>query len=369
MKLEIKVEELFQYVSIVERVSKKRSLGNNPLLHSILLEAKDGKLILKAINNMGICVEQEASIFKEGSVLVPGSILYGLVANFPPEINISIEKLGNTLQIKSPTSEVEIEIYDEKEFPSFLAINDEKGEIFINSNILINGIESVAYASQPSISMPTLASLYIYTENNGMVFVAADTHRMAESKTDMVNTSEDISLLIPIENVPDILFLLKSIGETEVKVSFNKQHAIFSVEGIVFFTRLVDGDFPDYRSIIPKNTQTTVTMKKSDLSTLFKKVNYLSSKFKEMTIEVKSKSAQTVCTIENKGVGKITEKISSKIIGSDVVEKFNYSYINDSLQSINTDEITMSFGGDKQPMIIQNTSDKSFTYVVAPLLT
>ena len=368
MKLDIKAESIFQYVSLVERVSKKKSLGNNPLLHSIFIEAKNGKIILKSINNMGILVEQDATIFKEGRVLVPGSILYGLVANFPPEVNIQFEKINNILKIKSSNTEVDIEIYNEEDFPKFLDI-EEKTKVAINSQILINGIESVAYTAQASISRPSLASLYIYTEGRGLVFVSADIHRIAESKIDTVKIDEDISALIPIENIPDILYLLKSIGSTDVNVSFNSQHAVFSVEGVKFFTRLVDGDFPDYRKIIPKNVTTTVVMKKNDLSLLFKKVNYLSSKFKEMTIEVDLKNSQTICTIENKGVGKIKELIPSKISGDAIIEKFNYSFINDSLQSINTDELTMIFSGDKQPMVIQNTADTSFTYVVAPLIT
>ena len=368
MKLEIKAEEIYQYVSLVDRVSKKRSLGNNLLLHAILIEAKDGKIILTSINNMGIKVEQDAKIYNEGIVLVPGYILYGLVSNFSPEVIVTLERVEKTLHIKSSTSEVEIEIYDESEFPNFLDL-EEKKSVVVSSNTLVSGIEDVAYASQPSVSMPALASVYIYTDNGKLYFVAADVHRMAEIKNNLIKLEEEISLLIPIENIPDILFILKSIGKTDVEVSFNNQHAVFSVSGIVFFTRLIEGNFPDYKKIIPDVFQTNVTLKKSDLLSLFKKVNYFSSKFKEMSIEIDSDSGNAICTIENKGVGKIREKIPARIEGDSITEKFNYQFISDSLQSIKTEDINISFSGDRKPIVVKNTSDDSFIYVVAPLIT
>jgi len=366
MKFELTAEDFFKCVSLADRVSKKRSVATNNLVHSIHIEAKEDMIILKAMNSMGISITQPATVFKDGSVLLPGSVLHGFVSNISPEAVLSIEKKGSMLSISTSHNEAEIELFKEEEFPSFPEIeNTTTFEVL--KEVLLQGIENVSHIASPILSKPELATLHIYTKDDILHFVAGDRSRMAEKK--MLNTKieKDVYILLPIENVPDVYYLLKSVYKP-VKVSFNEQYVSFESDGIYFFSRLIDGSFPKYLDLIPKSSVSEVKLIKNDLLSFFKKAPYFSDKFNRMKVEADSEKKTCVCTVENSGVGKTREIIPSDVIGESFSAKFDYQYIYDPLQSITSNHLKIIFYGLGKPAVIKDTNDDSFTYIVAPII-
>ncbi len=370
MKFEIKSDDLITAVSLVERISKKRSVVNSPYVHGILIEAIGGDVVFTSMNNMGVRVQQEANIFDEGSVLIPGSLLYGVAVNLGSGVQVNIECSGTTLTILTKGNETSIEIYDKKEFPAFSKI-DKKGEFSVHSQHLIHGIESVSYVASPTVARMVLATLYMHTKDKNLILVSSDPFRVARKEIKNTDIKNDVSLLIPIENIPDILYLIRSIRGM-VTISYNDSYVSFSADNIYFFSSIFDGDYVDYANIIPQKTITDIEIEKQALTSFFKKVGYFSEKkdgYRDMIMEVNKEKNICVCTASTKGVGTVKDIIPAVIRGDSITERFNYPYIADSLQSITTDTLTISFQGEGQPILIQNKGEDTFSYVLAPLHT
>ena len=140
-----------------------------------------------------------------------------------------------------------------------------EGKTFeIESKKLIDGIKSVYYSASFSDIKPEISSVFIYQENNDLVFVSTDSFRLAEKKIKMRNLEEIEGIIIPFKNIPEILRVIGGFLGI-IRICFNKNQISFSFENTYLTSRIIDGVFPDYRQIIPKDIKTEATLLKQDL--------------------------------------------------------------------------------------------------------
>lgn len=364
MKIECVKEKLHLAVSKAEKiVSKNPSL---PILSCLLFETKGNNLIIRSTNlDLGLEISIPVKVENSGKVAIPAGVINNFLNNLTDDKNIILETVENTLKIQTPTSEANIKTHTIEEFPTIPMVDGEK-TFKINSKELINGIKSVIYSSSLSGVKPELSSVYIYTHNEDLVFVATDSFRLAE-KTIKIRKGLDLNhILIPFKNAIDIL---KVIDNTDIEIEINstKNQISFLFGGIYLVSRVIDGNFPDYKQIIPKEEKTKVTLLKQDLINSLKISNIFSDNFNQMNISVKKEEKNITIRTRNNNIGENTNKIKSNIEGEDIDVNFNYKYIIDCLPSIMSDSIQLIFNGINRALIIKGVSDKTFTYLVMPM--
>ena len=132
-------------------------------------------------------------------------------------------------------------------------------------------------------------------------------------------------------------------------------------------SRVIDGVFPDYKQILPKEEKTKVLLLKQDLINSLKISNIFSDSFNQMNISIKKGDKIIKIKTKNNNIGENTNKIEANIEGEDIEVNFNYKYIIDCLPSIISDSVSLSFNGINKPLVIRGTSDKTFTYLVMPM--
>jgi DNA polymerase-3 subunit beta len=172
--------------------------------------------------------------------------------------------------------------------------------------------------------------------------------------------------LIPYKNIPEIIRILEQIND-DVSVSLNKNQISFEYKGIYLFSRVIDGVFPDYKQIIPKQSSTEVVVLKQDLIDGLKVSHIFSDKFNQITITVDPKTKEFSLKTKNSDVGENTHNLDATIEGDSLTINFNQKYIVDCFQSIESDSISLLFNGLNRPMVIHPATDKSFTYLVMPM--
>lgn len=160
--------------------------------------------------------------------------------------------------------------------------------------------------------------------------------------------------------------VLENIND-EVEVSLDKNQISFSYKGIFLISRVIDGVFPDYKQIIPKSSSTEVTVLKQDLVNALKLSNIFSDKFNQVNIKINPNSKLCEIRTKNNDVGENVSSLDAAITGEALEINFNYKYIIDSFQSIDSDSVTLSFSGLNKPLIINPVSDPSFRYLVMPM--
>ena len=196
--------------------------------------------------------------------------------------------------------------------------------------------------------------------------MATDSFRLAEKKIKVKKHKDFSSLLIPFKNIPEIIKTFEDVSD-EVTISFNQNQISFEYEGIYLVSRVVDGSFPDYKKIIPIESKTEVVVLKQDMVNALKISNIFSDKFSQVYITASQKDKLFEVKTKNLDIGENNNTIDAVIRGDEITMSFNYKYINDCFQSIESDSLTLSFVDQSKPMVIKGSNDLSYLYLVMPM--
>ena len=182
----------------------------------------------------------------------------------------------------------------------------------------------------------------------------------------MQNLEEISGILIPFKNVSEIL---RVFGDHTgiLKVCFNKNQISFSSDNTYLTSRVIDGIFPDYRQIIPKNSTTTTISLKQDLLNALKLSNVFSDKFNQVNLSIKPKEKLFELSSANNDIGENKTYLDAALTGENIELGFNYKYFLDCFQSIPTDSVSIKLSGDSSAIVVSPVSDFSFTYLIMPM--
>jgi len=364
MKIECTVEKLLSAVSKAEKITGKNL--TLPVLSCLLLEAKGNTLKIIATNlDLGVEIIVPANITEEGTVAVPGNVLNSLISNNFKKGNIKLEKKGDNLVVLTENNSTVINLQANADFPTIPKLN--KGESFlIDAKKLNKGLRSVWYSSSTSNIKPELSSILIYSSAKDITFVATDSFRLAEMKIDTASDKQFEQILIPFKNVAEILKIFDNI-EGNIKVYLTKNQIAFEYENIYLTSRIIDGVFPDYQQLIPKEFKTDVTVLKEDLINSLKISNIFSDQFNKLTFKINPSKKIFEIVAKNNSVGETLNKIEGVLNGDEIEISFNQKYIIDCFQSIDSDSLVLNFNGSNKPLVIKGVPDSRFTYLVMPM--
>lgn len=363
MKLECQVEKIKNGIAQVERITGKNL--TLPVLNSILLIASSKSLKLRATNlSLGIEVEIPAKVEKEGVVAISGSTLGGIFSNISINESVFFEESNGNLVIKTKKNQIKLKCQPNDDFPTIPRV---AGSIFeIEAKKIMDGIKAVYYSSSPSDIKPEISSVFIYSNEDNLVFVSTDSFRLAEKKIKIKKIEEVPGILIPFKNISEILRIFGELGGN-IEVCFNKNQISFSTGNTYLTSRVIDGVFPDYRQIIPKNSETTAVVLKQDLLNALKLSNIFSDKFNQINLTIKPKEKVFELSSLNNDVGENKTYLDAAMEGEEISLSFNYKYFLDCFQSITTDSLHIKLSGAGLPIIVSPVSDPTFTYLIMPM--
>jgi DNA polymerase-3 subunit beta len=363
MKLECGIEKIKNAIFQVERITGKNL--TLPVLNSILFIATGKSLKLRATNlSLGIEIEIPAKIEKEGIMAISGSVLVGIFSNISQSENVLIEEKDGNLLIKTKKTQIKLKGQPHEDFPTIPKVDGTTFEI--ESKKLVDGIKSVYYSSSLSDIKPEISSVYMYTNEDNLIFVSTDSFRLAEKKIKVKGIEKITGILIPFKNIPEILRVFGEFSG-DMKVCFNKNQISFSSNNSYLTSRVIDGIFPDYRQIIPKEFTTDVVVLKQDLLNALKLSNIFSDKFNQVNLLVKPKSKIFELSSQNNDIGENKTYLDAAMSGEDVELSFNYKYFFDCFQSINTDSVSIKLNQSSKPLVVLGINDSSFTYLIMPM--
>ncbi len=364
MNIECVKEKLVYAIGKAERITGKNI--TLPVLSCILLEVHDSVLTIKATNlDIGIEISLPVKVNKIGKVAVSGSVLYNFISNITNDKNVVLEEVSGNLKISTKHSQSLVKTFPVDDFPNIPKFSSDKPFTFNVPNLL-KGFKSVMYSSSVSTIRPVLSSVLLTSEEDNVVFVATDSFRLSEKIVGVKKHKEFNQMLIPFKNVAEIIRTLEDIKE-DVNVCLNENQISFSHNDIYITSRVIDGAFPDYKQIIPKETKTEVIVLKQDFISALRISNIFSDKFSQVSFHIKPKDKIFEITTKNIDIGENVNNIDAVIKGEELTISFNYKYIIDCFQSIDSDSVSLSFSDTNKPMVIRGVGDKSFLYLVMPM--
>lgn len=347
-----------------ERVTGKNS--SLPILGSVLLVAKNKILIIRATNlEVGVEFQIPAEIKKEGTVAVPGALFSNILSSIPDEQLITISVNDNICKIITKSKNITIKGLTPDDFPTIPIINE--GESFtIQSQVFIQGVKSVLMSAAISDVKPEISSVYIYQKEKSLFFVATDSFRLAEKKINYNGDNLSQGIIIPIKNIVEIIKIFENINEN-ILFKITKTQISCVSKSVYITSRVVQGVYPDYEQILPKNNTTEVVVLKQDLLNTLKLSTFFSDKFNKIQFIINPNEKKCLISTKNSDIGETESNLTVTMSGEPIEISLNGKHLFDCLNVIDQDSIIIQFNGFNKPAVIYGVGDSSFTYLTMPL--
>lgn len=362
MKATCNIEKLKNAVTLADRMTGKNM--TLPILNAILLIAEGNTIKIRSTNlNVGIELEIPASIEVEGSVVLKGDVVANVCNNISGATDVVLTLENDNLMMKATKATTIIKALPTDEFPTLPTVDGE--HIDIKRAVLEEGIRSVYFAAATTDIKPEIASIYLYSEGGMLYVVATDSFRLAEKKIAVKGIPDISKILIPYKNVQDVLRALEVCGDT-VRIAYTRNQIAFSGNGVYFTSRLIDGGFPPYQLIIPKEETTSIVVMKQDLINTLKLSTIFADKFFQVVFTIDPTSKQLTITSKNSDVGSVSSTVDAVIKGESIEVVCNLKYFLDVFQAISGDSMSLSFTTPQKPIVIKSVTDTNFLYLLMP---
>lgn len=362
MNITCTTEKLKNAVSLAERMTGKAL--TLPTLHAILLIASGNSIKIRSTNlALGVEIEIPATVEEEGSVLIKGEVLASVCNHLSDASEVRLTLENDNLTIQTPQHMTVIKSLPADEFPTLPVVEGE--QIELKTSILQEGIRSVYFCAAMTDIKPEIASIFIYSDENNICFVATDSFRLAEKKIVVKGIPEISKILIPFKNIADILRVLDVAPET-IRITYSRNQIAFFANGLYLTSRLIDGGFPPYQLIIPKETTTKVVLLKQELLNTLRLSTIFADKFFQVSFAIPEDKKNITLSSKNSDVGSSVSIVDAAVEGEPIEVDFNLKYFLDVFQALSGDSVAISFTQPNKPIVVKSVSDNSFLYLLMP---
>ncbi|MBR1891122.1 MAG: DNA polymerase III subunit beta [Clostridia bacterium] len=363
MKTIVKAIDLSNAVSkVVKAVSAK---SPNQLLEGIKLSCKGDSLTLTATDTE-IAIEKtiRCETFMEGETVVPGRLFAEFTKKLETEDDIELTLLDdNRLKISYSSSESILQALPANEFP-IIKKDVNRNSFVIKQKAFKDLILSTVFACSQDDSRPILKGCLLELEGDKLTCVALDGFRLAVCKRTVSDATGNVKAIVPSRALLEITRLIEK-DEDMVTVVIQDNSLMIDVDNTVFTTRLLEGEYIEYKKIVPQNYLTTFKANKQAMYTSIERASILAKVMKNIVkFDVKETGVDISSDSE---FGAVKETVLITLEGKDITIAFNSRYILDCLRVINDEFINFNLNSPISPCVIKSTSDDEYLYLILPV--
>ena len=349
-------------------VEKKTTL---PILSNILIEAKNSKIKITATDLDIIYFEEilPKKVKKEGSTTTSASTLYDILRSLRPDSNVELNLLNdNRLRLVSGNSKFNLLCLSSDNFPLSEEDVDQK-KFEVSPQKLLRLLNKTKISISNDETRHYLNGIYLHKtklENKSFLCgVATDSHRLSSSSLEIDPNTHIESIILPKKTIFQLISLLEQSNKP-VKISNNKSKIKFEMDIGVLTSKVIDGRFPDYNKVVPKDNDKILEIKLNEFRNSIERVTTVSSDRKEaLKMSISKDSVQLSVNNPNSGEG--VENINAKFNSSDLNISFNSRYLMDITSHIENELIVINLKDPGSPVLIRDFSDKNSFHVVMPM--
>ena len=349
-------------------IEKKTTL---PILSNILIEARDSKIKITA-TDLDIIYSEEIAVEelkKEGTTTTSANILYDILRKL--EVNSKVElslQSVNKLKLISGNSKFNLLCLPSDNFP--LSDEDVTQKAFeVSSKKMLKFLNKTKISISNDETRHYLNGIYLHKSNiessSFLSGVATDSHRLSFSSLEIDKNADFESIILPKKTIFQLISLLEE-NQSAIKISNNKSKIKFEMESGILISKVIDGRFPDYSKVVPRDNNKTLQIKLSEFKSAIERVTTVSSDKKEgLKMMISKNILQLSVNSPNSGEG--TETIEAKFNSDDMSISFNSRYLIDIASQIENDSIVINLKDAASPVLVKDISDKNSFYVVMPM--
>ncbi len=369
MRLSLTQENLSRALASVGRVVAGRS--TLPVLANVLLTTDGNRLRLSATNlEIGINYWVGSKIEEQGSLTVPARLFAEFVSSLPHD-NIDLEATDTNLTVRTPHYESKINGIAAEEFPTIPEVTTDP-LLKLDSDMFRDALAQVVVAASADEARPVLAGVHMYIEDGQLYIVATDSYRLAEKRLSLGDdVTAELSVIVPVRTMQELVRLLgEADGELEMYLDDNQ--IMFRVGEIELISRLIEGQFPNYRQIIPKQAETSFDIDTAEFSRITKVASLFARESAgSIKLEIKAEGEVSIVSSDSE-VGGNKSTAECAVAGEDGEISLNSRYLQDALSVIKSPQVTFAISGKLNPCVLSPAGDDAgddYLHIVMPLRT
>ena len=346
------------------------------LLGGILLEAADGALRLSATDmEISVQTSSPAEVEEEGRVVIPARIFNDIVRSLPTgSFSLEHDDSEGAVRLAAGENEYRIRTYAADDFPQLPGF-DAEAAFRMSGEVLVETVEKVSKSYSRDETRPVLTGILISFEENRVRMVTTDSYRLSIKETELATTAFEGSreAIIPARAMQEVSRIFSGSEEEEVEVSLSENQALFRVGDVLFGTRLIDGNFPEYRRLLPTTFEREISVSREELMVTLRRVNLFAQRqTPPVPVSLSFSSGAVEVIVRNGEVGEAHERLEATS-EDDFLISFNPGYLLDGVSAVDTEKVVFKLNEALKPGLIVpgenggTGEEPDFLYLIMPM--
>lgn len=354
-------DELVQGLAVVGRAVSTRT--SVQILSGILLEASGSELRLAATDmELSLRATLPAQVQGDGAIVLPGRTLVDIARLLPAnEVTIEHRAAESVVHVTSGSASYTLHTYNPEDFPRLPEL-DAVETFSVDRESLLATITRVARAASRDESRPVLTGVLVQFTGGELVMAATDSYRLAVKKTSLTGAVPELEAIVPGRALQE-LARIASTGET-VGVGVHENQVLFSTDGVWLTTRRIDGQFPNYRQLLPEAFEYELRIPRGDLLDVVRRASVMIQR--ATPLQLRFAEGELTVIARTHEVGESKESLPVGFTGETLEIGFNADFLREGLESLDGDEVRFKLISPLRPAVIQGDGD-DFTYLVMPI--
>jgi DNA polymerase-3 subunit beta len=361
MKITCSRDALVAALGVVSRGLSTR--GTVQILAGMLLQVQDGGLELAATDmELSLRSRLEANVAGEGSAVVPGRLLTDIVRLLPEDQVVLEHRVEeSTVYVSSGSSESRLRTYAVEDFPR-LPDPATASLSTLDSGPLLETIARVSRAASRDESRPVLTGILVRFEGSSLVMAATDSYRMAVKETSVSGSPPDLDAIVPARALDELRRIAGSASE--IRLGTLDNHVIFGVDDVWLTTRRIDGQFPNYRQLLPESFEHDVKLPREEFLDVIRRAAVMAQR--STPLRLRFAEGELTVSAQTQDIGEAREQMPIAFSGEPLEIGFNPVWLRDGIDSVVEDELTLRLINPLRPAVIAESSG-DFWYLIMPI--
>jgi DNA polymerase-3 subunit beta len=365
MKLSVAREELLTQLQTAGRVASTR--GAIQALSGVQIVAADGRVELRATDmEMGLRVPLPAEIEREGSVVLPARLILDVVR--------SLSGLTVTLELRSAEQDVEvvagnatfhIRTLRSEDFPPFPEPSSE-GTITVPARAFVDTVLKVANSASRDETRPVLTGILVSAGDRELRMVATDSYRLSVKETQLEQPlSAGFEANVPAQALQELARLVQQHDDEALVVGVRQNQIVFQIAGVVLSSRLIEGQFPNYRQLLPETYEHELTIAGAELTDVVRRISLLAQK--NAPLRLSFQPGELTVSAQTPDIGEAREALPVAFQGEPFEIGFNPDFLREGLEGIGGGDVVVKLISPLRPGLLQAAGDGGFLYLIMPI--
>src|SRR6266498_898187 len=361
IKIVCQREELAQKLAVVARAVSTR--GSVQILSGVLLRAEAGQLHLAATDmELSLRASLEAQVEGDGAIVVPGRLLVDLVRLLPEsEVTIEHRAEESVVHVTSGSSTSTLHTFAAEDFPRLPDL-DAAGTFTVDREALLDTVSRVARSASRDESRPVLTGILVRFESGKLVMAATDSYRLSVKETELTGEAPEFEAIIPARALSELGRIAQS-GDT-IELGVHENQAVFVTDDVWLTTRRIDGQFPNYRQLLPETFEHELTLPRNDVLDVVRRVGVMVQR--TSPIQLRFAEGELTVFARTQDVGEAKESLPVQFSGEAMEIGFNAEFLREGIESISADDIRLKLISPLRPAVIDGGEDDP-TYLIMPI--